>query len=147
MSQKHAATARSRGADSGEKFFTIASANRALVLVRRVTQDIVDRYAELMALRSEREELAQTAGHADRLELLQREITARIDRLNRLQDELSDIGCELKDYKLGLVDFPAQRAGRKVWLCWRLGEAELTHWHELETGFAGRMPIDAEFTA
>lgn len=147
MSHKHTATAKSRGAGSSQKYFTVASANRALVLVRRVTQDIVDRYAELMALRSEREELAQTAGHAERLELLQREISVRIDRLNHLQDELSDIGCELKDLATGLIDFPAQRAGRKVWLCWRLGEAELTHWHELESGFSGRKPIDAEFAA
>lgn len=147
MSHKHAATAKNRGAGSNAKYFTVASANRALVLVRRITQDIVDRYREVMALRSEREELAQAAGHGERLEVLQREIESKITRLNFLQEELTDIGCELKDLSTGLIDFPAQRAGRKVWLCWRLGEGELTHWHELEAGFTGRKPIDAEFAA
>lgn len=41
----------------------------------------------------------------------------------------------------GLVDFPAQRNGRTVSLCWRYGEPSVSHWHELQDGFEGRMPI------
>ena len=43
------------------------------------------------------------------------------------------------------MDFPAILDGRKVVLCWKLGESEVAHWHEWRAGVAGRKPIDAEF--
>ena len=53
------------------------------------------------------------------------------------------VGVELKDPFSGLVDFPAWRHGHEVYLCWRLGEPDVAHWHELDAGFAGRRPLDA----
>jgi hypothetical protein len=47
----------------------------------------------------------------------------------------------LRDPETGLVDFPGEREGRRVWLCWRLGEDRVGHWHELDTGFIGRQPL------
>ncbi|HEX6230355.1 MAG TPA: DUF2203 domain-containing protein [Actinomycetota bacterium] len=47
----------------------------------------------------------------------------------------------LRDPETGLVDFPGEREGRRVWLCWRLGEDRVGHWHELESGFVGRRPL------
>ncbi len=66
---------------------------------------------------------------------------AAIDRLSQLVDELAEIGVELKDYETGLVDFVGRHEGRDVYLCWKLGEEKITHWHELNTGFAGRKPV------
>lgn len=48
----------------------------------------------------------------------------------------------LRDIDRGLVDFPAIVEGREAYLCWELGEDEIAHWHDLETGFAGRRPLD-----
>jgi hypothetical protein len=48
----------------------------------------------------------------------------------------------VKDADEGLVDFPALREGEEILLCWKLGEAEIAYWHDLEQGFAGRRPID-----
>jgi hypothetical protein len=56
--------------------------------------------------------------------------------------QLDDWDIELKDLSTGLVDFMARREGREVYLCWRLGEPEVGYWHELSTGFAGRLPVD-----
>ena len=50
-------------------------------------------------------------------------------------------GCELKDVETGLIDFPAQREGRVIYLCWRYGEDRVRYWHELDGGFAGRRPL------
>ncbi len=47
----------------------------------------------------------------------------------------------LRDPESGLVDFPAHREGREVYLCWRLGEDRVEWWHELDTGFVGRKPL------
>jgi hypothetical protein len=47
----------------------------------------------------------------------------------------------LRDIASGLVDFPALVSGRQVWLCWQLGEDDVSWWHELEAGVAGRQPL------
>ena len=47
----------------------------------------------------------------------------------------------LRDPETGLVDFPGERDGRRIFLCWRLGEDHVAHWHDLESGFGGRKPL------
>jgi len=61
--------------------------------------------------------------------------------LERLMGELDETGAELKGIDEGLIDFPSERAGRVVYLCWRLGEETIGFWHELDAGFAGRQPL------
>ena len=56
--------------------------------------------------------------------------------------ELRDRGIVLRDLDRGLVDFPALRDGREVYLCWEEGEPEIGFWHEPEAGFGGRRPLD-----
>ena len=70
----------------------------------------------------------------------------RLDRVNQLiKEEVSLLlQRELKDPRLGLVDFPSERDGRTVLLCWRLGEPEVQYWHELDSGYAGRQPLSPE---
>ena len=63
-------------------------------------------------------------------------------RLREYVTELRQLGVEPKTE--GLVDFPAVMDGREVYLCWRLGEAEVGHWHELDAGFRGRRPLTAD---
>jgi hypothetical protein len=48
----------------------------------------------------------------------------------------------LKDINTGLVDFLSWRQEREVYLCWQYGEGEISYWHELEAGFAGRQTLD-----
>jgi hypothetical protein len=56
--------------------------------------------------------------------------------------ELREREVVLRDLDRGLVDFPAMRDGREIYLCWEEGEDEIGFWHDLETGFAGRQPLD-----
>jgi hypothetical protein len=56
--------------------------------------------------------------------------------------EIDSIGVQVKDLDIGLLDFPCEVEGRVVLLCWKMGEASITHWHSTEEGFAGRKPID-----
>lgn len=49
---------------------------------------------------------------------------------------------QIKDLARGLVDFPSLREGKEVFLCWQMSEDDIGFWHELETGFAGRKPIE-----
>jgi hypothetical protein len=47
----------------------------------------------------------------------------------------------LRDPQSGLIDFLGEVEGRRVWLCWRVGEEGIAHFHELDSGFAGRKPL------
>ena len=56
-------------------------------------------------------------------------------------EELDRLDVVVRDADRGLVDFPALREGEEVYLCWLVGELEVTHWHALEAGFQGRRPL------
>ena len=118
--------------------FTLDEARRALPLVSRIAADVSRTYAEA---RDVHDRLTRKPGPEAR-----RDLEADLDRVvNRLQaylDELADIGVELKDYSLGVLDFVALHEGREVHLCWKLGEQTIAHWHESDAGFAGRQPLE-----
>jgi hypothetical protein len=61
--------------------------------------------------------------------------------LRRDITELADRGILLREPESGLVDFPAERDGRRMFLCWRLGEDHVDWWHEEDSGFLGRKPL------
>ena len=59
--------------------------------------------------------------------------------------EIQLMGVHIKDFRTGLVDFPYDRDGRIVYLCWKLDEDEIGWWHETDAGFAGRQPLTDDF--
>ena len=127
------------------RVFSILQANRALPLVRRIAEDIVVQYGRWQEKVREFEMVTSqsTADAPDqRAERLQREVQELAAEIDGYIGELTDLGVEFKDYERGLVDFPGERDGRPVYLCWQLGEPEVRFWHELEAGFTGRQPID-----
>ncbi len=126
------------------KIFTVEDANRTLPLVRRIVEDIVVQHARWCECLRASELLAAhaTPDQPDRrVEAAERELDALAREIEGYRQELKRLGIELKDYASGLIDFPAERAGRPVWLCWRLGEPAVEHWHELDAGYAGRQRI------
>ncbi len=113
--------------------FTLAQADRALPLVSRVVADVVRTHDRALAL--------QAALDAHRPDATNAALDAVMDRLQDYVAELTEIGCELKDYRTGLVDFVGRHQGRDVLLCWRLGEDRVGSWHDVNAGFAGRRPV------
>jgi hypothetical protein len=55
---------------------------------------------------------------------------------------LVELEITLRDIQTGLIDFPALVSGRPIWLCWRLGEPDVGHWHAQNEGFDSRRPLD-----
>ena len=126
--------------------FSVTQANRALPLVKRIAEDIVVQYRRWQEKVREFEMVTSqsTADAPDsRAERLQREVQELAAEIDGYIGELTDLGVEFKDYERGLVDFPGERDGRPVYLCWQLGEPEVRFWHELDAGFQGRQPLDA----
>ena len=126
------------------KIFTVEQANRMLPLVRRIVRDIVEAHARWSgAVRSY--EAAATFTRADspsnQLATLEAEVKRLAAEIEGYLAELRELGVEFKGFEQGLVDFPGERDGRVVYLCWKLDEDEVRFWHELADGYAGRQPL------
>ena len=122
---------------SVKKRFTLEQANRTLPYVTRVVADIIKAHEKATNLQAKIESLRSSKAH----DHAEKDLVAVLDRLQNLVDELHGVGCELKDYQTGLVDFVGRHQGRDVYLCWRMGEATIAYWHEMQSGFAGRQPV------
>jgi hypothetical protein len=127
------------------RIFTVEQANRTLPLVSRIVRDIVTLYPRWRERVSEIEMLAADAhvDHPDpRIEQVEREAQALAAEIDRCIREIAELGIEYKlPLDAGLVDFPGEIDGRRVYLCWRLGERAVEHWHEIDAGFAGRQRL------
>jgi hypothetical protein len=129
-------TPKSVGPSRPRRRFTLVQANKSLPLVKRIVGDIVRTHTEAVKLQEEHAFCTpkRQAELKDRLELA-------MHHLEDYVDELSEVGCELKDYQMGLIDFTGRHRGHDVCLCWRFGEEKVGYWHECDTGFAGRQPV------
>jgi hypothetical protein len=127
------------------KFFTLSEANRTLPLVKRVVQDIASYYPSWKDLVSQYELIAAKArpdwGESKEQLGLKTQIDDVARKINACLVELEQVGCEFKGFEEGLVDFHGRLDDREILWCWKLGEERITHWHDLEAGFAGRQPI------
>ncbi|MDP6543821.1 MAG: DUF2203 domain-containing protein [Phycisphaerae bacterium] len=121
-------------------FFTLEEANSSLVLVRRIVTDVVGHYDRLVEVH-ETVEALETAGRFGQVEDARDELVHTADRIRICLEELEDVGVELCDWELGIVDFPAQSEGREVRLCWRSDEPRVMHWHELDACHLGRYEV------
>ncbi len=131
-----------------QRFFTLDEANRTLPLVRRIVTDIVDEYHrwkdhvfryELLAAGSKAAE-----GETPEQVALRDRVDESARRINEFMEELAGVGCQFKGFEEGLVDFPSRLDGREILLCWKLGEDQISWWHDAETGFAGRRAIEGQ---
>ena len=82
------------------------------------------------------------AATADDLRLTRLRMQGLIDQMAAGVARIDAMGLTLRDIEHGLVDFPALVAGRQIWLCWQRGEDHVGWWHDLDSGFGGRRPLD-----
>ena len=130
------------------RVYTVVEARELLPRLVPVLESLREAYIEVRALQAS--VAAQTRGASgdghliadpwsdsgeNRMEQLNREIRRAAGTLDRW-------GIEVKDPEKGLVDFFHEREGRIVYLCYCLGETTISNWHELNSGFAGRQPLE-----
>lgn len=132
-----------------KKFFTPEQANAMLPLVRRIVGDISTLAHELRERHQRATKLARRPGQAspaqaEELEQLEQEQHRGQVRMEELETELQELGVLLKDYFAGLIDFPCWKDGREIYLCWKLDELDVGHWHETDAGFSGRRKLMTE---
>ena len=136
-----------------DRFFTLAEAQALIPRLEKAFEEIaslredlerqMDRIKILYALWGPS---LREPGNPDRDEFLAERSAVRrtIQRTDRLVEErIVAYGIRFPQGGLehGLVDFPTRLDGRTVYLCWKSGEREITNWHEVDGGYAGRRPL------
>jgi hypothetical protein len=127
--------------------FTRAEAEALLPHLDPILRELRDLRSQLRDVEHQLEALQvkmRGNGHTHQGELAQLRATAAtlIAAIDECVRRVSAYGVLVKDMETGLVDFPARRQGREIYLCWRLGEPHVAWWHPIEDGFAGRQPLD-----
>ena len=104
---------------------------RKLELLRQEYTAIQERFADL-------ERASGNLADGDKLKVSAGRLTRQIEEG---VEEILDQGIIIRDVSRGLVDFPSQRNGREVYLCWIGGEERIDYWHETDRGFSHREPL------
>lgn len=129
------------------RFYAIDEANAALPELERILSALRDQREELIALRdrvvdaSPPDDETPTPGAAEKIRLLRLGMQGLIDQMQAGVARLVELDITLRDIPSGLIDFPALFSGRPIWLCWRLGEPAVEHWHSHDEGFDSRRPL------
>lgn len=132
-----------------ERTFTLDDAQNLLPILESLLKQAISGKRLIEEVDNEFQETAHRVflNGGTRLDVvyLARRKAEREKTTRRVKDALAEIdaiGVQVKDIDIGLLDFPCKVEGEIVLLCWKLGEAGITHWHSTSEGFAGRKPID-----
>jgi hypothetical protein len=129
------------------KLFTRDEADKTLPLVRVIVRDIVADYDVFSKKSQELNAItARMATKPSKEDLrvqqeLEDSVGAVKKRIAEAALELEELGIELKDCQLGLVDFPSKIGDEIAYLCWKYNEEKIAFWHGLSDGFNGRKPL------
>ncbi|MBI3540287.1 MAG: DUF2203 domain-containing protein [Candidatus Eisenbacteria bacterium] len=129
--------------------FTVEEANRLLAEIRPRFERLVEAKREFDRIRTRMSVLGLATSGAgpdnpDVVDLrkLQERYNALAELISNGVSVIHRRGVLIKDLDQGLLDFYALHGDRLVFLCWKLGENDISHWHSLDTGYADRQPID-----
>ncbi len=123
-------------------FFTTNEANEVL-------PDVIKKYEYSLAKKNEISKIEQqlqmslsTTDSFEKYVTLKQKLNSAITKFYESVEILENTGVVVKSIEQGLLDFPSKRFDEEVWLCWKHGETEIKFWHEKNSGFMGRKPID-----
>jgi len=123
-------------------FFTANEANKAL-------PDVIKKFEYALAKKNDVTKLEQqlqislsTVNSFEEFVTLKQKLNSRITKFYEAVEILENTGVVVKSIEQGLLDFPSKRFNEEVWLCWKYGETEIKFWHEKDSGFMGRKPVE-----
>ena len=122
------------------KYFTVDEANALLPQLTVLLEKMLAARQHIIDERKTWEPMMQKAGSNGGGQP-GRQLYRDSETIQLTLEQINAWGIEIKDLDTGLVDFPHLRNGREVYLCWRLGEPRVSHWHNTDSGFAGRQPL------
>jgi hypothetical protein len=123
-----------------QRLFTVEEANALLPTLRRILDEVA-LHRDALREKGHRMEPILRATAENGGGKAGSEYGVEAYKLYLAIEHIRELGVVLKDLDMGLVDFPHERNGRVVFLCWHLPEETVEYWHDLDAGYAGRSPL------
>lgn len=123
-------------------YFTVTEANKALPDVIKKFELALAKKKEVSKLEQEMQMVVSTTNKLEDYVKMKQKINETIAQFYQSVTELEKTGVVIKSIDQGLLDFPSLRFNEEIWLCWKYGETEIKFWHEKDSGFMGRKPIE-----
>ncbi len=123
-------------------FFTTTEANNALPDVIKKFEYALTKKNEVTKLEQQLQQSLSTTNSFEQYVALKQNLNSAIIKFYESVEILENTGVILKSIEQGLLDFPSKRFDEEVCLCWKYGETEIKLWHEKDSGFMGRKPVE-----
>jgi hypothetical protein len=123
-------------------FFTTDEANKALPDIIKKFEYALSKNNEVRKIEQELQVNISTTNSFEDYVILKQNLNSAITKFYESLEILENTGVVVKSLEQGLLDFPSKRFNEEVWLCWKHGETEIKFWHEKDSGFMGRKPIE-----
>ena len=124
-----------------ERLFTVEEANALLPTLREILDDLAAHRDALREKAPHMEPILRAAMMANGGGKAGSEYGLEAYELYLAVERIRELGVVIKDPDMGLLDFPHERDGRVVFLCWHPPEESIEFWHDLDAGYAGRQPL------
>jgi len=124
------------------RFFTANDANKVLPDVIKKFEYSLAKKNEISKLEKQLQMSLSTTDSFEEYVTLKQKLNSAITKFYESVEILENTGVVVKSIEQGLLDFPSKRFDEEVWLCWKYGETEIKFWHEKDSGFMGRKPIE-----
>jgi hypothetical protein len=131
----------------GYRFFTVDEANDALPQLGILLEQVTDVAGAMSIVENNLQAMirdSRSNGHSTsefNIAAKRDELSKCANRIEELIDRIGQMGIILRDLDTGLVDFPAIRDGREIYLCWLKGEENVAFWHPIDSGYSSRKPL------
>jgi hypothetical protein len=122
------------------RLFTVEEANALLPRLRKLLDDVALHRDAMREKAPHLQPILESAG-ANGGGRVGSEYGVEAYKLYLAISRIRELGVILKDLDMGLLDFPHEKDGRLVFLCWHPPEERISFWHELEAGYPGRQPL------
>jgi len=123
-------------------FFTTNQANEALPDVIKKFEYALANKTEITKLEQQMQMSLSSTNSFEEYVNLKQKMNSAITKFYESLEILEKTGVVVKSIEQGLLDFPSKRFDEEVWLCWKYGETEIKFWHEKDSGFMGRKPVE-----
>ena len=123
-------------------FFTAKQANETLPDVIKKFEYALAKKNDITKIEKELQMTLSTTDSFEKYMILKQQLNSAITKFYQSIEILENTGVMIKSIEQGLLDFPSKRFDEEVCLCWKQGESEIKFWHDKDSGFMGRKPIE-----
>jgi len=123
-------------------YFTANEANQILPEVIKKFENALKKKNEVSKLEQKLQVILETTDKLDEYIPIKQKLNTALTQFYESSEILEKTGVVIKSIDQGLLDFPSKKFDEDVWLCWKYGETEIKFWHEKDSGFMSRKPIE-----